>query len=120
MKDQVSLIFFLAASIIADKSVDQAIRGKHFRRIVCALQLTYEALQQKIIRKNLDEGIKCPKYLHDKIDERRTQYADMFTIYSSIKQDPNFLISWKNAMPVLEVRQWQNTGSASCIWLKFW
>ena len=111
---------FVSASITAEKSVEQRMRGKHFRRIVRALQLTYEALQQKIIQKNLDEVIKCPKYLHDKIDERRTQYADMFTIYSSIKQDPNFLISWKNAMPVLEVRQWQNIGSASCIWLKFW
>ena len=81
---------FVSASIIAAKSVDQAMRGKHFRRIVRALQLTYEALQRRIIRKSLDEGIKCPKYLHDKIDELRTQNADMLTIYSSIKQDPNF------------------------------
>ena len=29
--------------------------------------------------------------LVDKIDELRTQNADMFTIYSSIKQDPNVL-----------------------------
>ena len=29
--------------------------------------------------------------MHDKIDELRTQNADMLTIYSSIKQDPNFL-----------------------------
>ena len=35
--------------------------------------------------------MKCPEYLHDKIDELRTQNADMLTIYSSIKQDPNFL-----------------------------
>ena len=63
---------FVSASIIADKSVDQAMLEKHFRRIVRALQLTYEALQRRIIRKCLDEGIKCPKYLHDKIDELRT------------------------------------------------
>ena len=36
---------FVSASIIADKSVDQAMRGKRFKRIVRALQLTYEALQ---------------------------------------------------------------------------
>ena len=29
--------------------------------------------------------------MHDKIDELRTQNADMLTIYSSIKQDPNYL-----------------------------
>ena len=39
---------FVSASIIADKSVDQAMRGKHFRRIVRALQLTDEALQQSL------------------------------------------------------------------------
>ena len=82
---------FVSASIIADKSVDQAMCGKHFRRIVRALQLIYDALQRGIIRKSLDEGIKCPKYLHDKIDELSTQNADMLTIYSSIKQDQNFL-----------------------------
>ena len=82
---------FVSPSIIADKSVNQAMRGKHFRRIVRALQLTYEAMQRRIIRKSLDEGIKCPKYLHDKIDHLRTQNADMLTIYSSIKQEPNFL-----------------------------
>ena len=82
---------FVSASIICDKSVNQAMRGKHFRRIVRALHLTYEALQRRIIRKSLDEGIKCPKYLHDKTDELRTQNADMLTIYSSIKQDTNFL-----------------------------
>ena len=37
---------FVSAGIIADKSVDQAMRGKHFRRIVRALQLMYEALQR--------------------------------------------------------------------------
>ena len=77
---------FVSASIIANKSVDHGLGN-----IVRALQLTYEALQQRIIRKNLDEGIKCPKYLHDKIDEPHTQNADMLTISSSIKQDPNFL-----------------------------
>ena len=35
--------------------------------------------------------MKCPEHLHDKIDELRTQNADMLTIYSSIKQDLNFL-----------------------------
>ena len=82
---------FVSVSIIADKSVDQTMRGKHFRRTVRALQLTYEALQRRIIRKSLDEGIKCPKYLHDKTDELRTQNSDMLIIYSSIKQDPNYL-----------------------------
>ena len=40
--------------------------------------------------------------MHDKIDELRTQNVHMFTIYSSIKQDPNFLDFLKNPMSVLE------------------
>ena len=40
---------FVSANIIADKSVDEAMCGKHFRRIVRALQLTYESLQRRII-----------------------------------------------------------------------
>ena len=111
---------FVSASIIADKSVDQAMLWKHFRRIVRALQLTYKALQRRIIRKSLDEWIKLPKYLHESNDVPRTQNADMFTIYSSIKQDPHFLDFLEKCYARLEVRQWHNTGSASCIWLKFW
>ena len=42
---------FVSASIIADKSVDQAMRRKHFRRIGRALQLTYEALQQRVLNR---------------------------------------------------------------------
>ena len=40
---------FVSASIITDKSVDQAMRTKHFRRTVTALQLTYDALKRRII-----------------------------------------------------------------------
>ena len=36
---------FIVANIIADVAVDQAMRGKYFRRILRALQLIYEVLQ---------------------------------------------------------------------------
>ena len=48
-------------------------------------------LQTKLCNEGSFQGIKCPKYLHDKIDELRTQNADMLKIYSSIKQEPIFL-----------------------------
>ena len=35
---------FVSVGIIVDMLVDQAMRGKHFRRIVRALQLTWESL----------------------------------------------------------------------------
>ena len=85
-------------------------RGKHFRRIVRAVQLTYEALQRRIIQKSLNEGIKCLKYLKDKTDELRTQNDGMLTNYSSIKQDLNFLDFLEQcyasigSMPIAEYR----------------
>ena len=53
---------FVSAGIIADKSVDQAMHDKHFRRIVRALQLTYESLQRWIIRLSTDKGVNLPEY----------------------------------------------------------
>eukprot|EP00112_Aurelia_sp_Birch-Aquarium-sp1_P018096 Seg4270.2 transcript_id=Seg4270.2/GoldUCD/mRNA.D3Y31 product="hypothetical protein" protein_id=Seg4270.2/GoldUCD/D3Y31 len=40
----------VSADIVAEKSIDQALRGKHYRRAIRALQLTYEALQRRIIQ----------------------------------------------------------------------
>ena len=62
---------FVSADIIADKSVDQALRGKHFRRIVRALQLTYEAFQRKIIRTGMESGIKYPTHVQRQINKLR-------------------------------------------------
>ena len=53
---------FVSAGIIADKSVDQVKHGKHFRRIVRALQLTYESLQRWIIRMSTGKGVNLPEY----------------------------------------------------------
>ena len=53
----------VSASIIAEKSVDQAFRGKHYRRIVRALQLMYEALQRRIIRRGVENGLKLSEKL---------------------------------------------------------
>ena len=52
-----------SASIIADKSIDQAMCGKHFQRMVWALQLVYEALQQQIIKHAMAKNAALPKDL---------------------------------------------------------
>ena len=46
-----------AAGVIAEKSVDQALRGKHYSRACRALQLVYETLQRRILRYGLSEGV---------------------------------------------------------------
>lgn len=53
----------MSADIIAEKSIDQAFRGKHFRRIVRALQLVYESLQRNIIRNGIKEGFMLSQQL---------------------------------------------------------
>ena len=51
----------VSADIIAEKSIDQAFRAKHFRRIVRALQLVYESLQRGIIQLGIKEGLIIPE-----------------------------------------------------------
>ena len=80
---------FVSASIIADKSVDQAMRGKRFKRIVRALQLTYEALQWRIIQKSLDEGISVLSTCMTKLMSYALKMLICLQSYSSIKR-PNF------------------------------
>ena len=48
----------VCADVIAEKSVDEAFRAKHFNRIIRALQLTYEVLQRKIVRIGVQEALK--------------------------------------------------------------
>ena len=55
----------VSTDIIADKSVDQAMWGKHYRRIVQTHQLTYEALQCILIEHGLQEGIKLSHELNE-------------------------------------------------------
>ena len=61
----------MSADIIADKSVDQAFRGKHYRRIVRALQLVYEALQRNIIRNGMREGLTLSEDVLELLDKVR-------------------------------------------------
>ena len=99
---------FVSAGIIADKPVDQAIRGKHFRRIVRALQLACEPLQRRIIRMSIDKGVNLSEYLQEKITSIRAKSTDIDNIYASIIQDTNFdifLEEWHaniEKTPVLE------------------
>ena len=68
---------FVSAGIIADKSVYQAMRGRHFRRIARAPQLTYESVQCRIIGKSINKGVNLPEYLHEKITSIRAKSTDI-------------------------------------------
>ena len=55
----------VSAGIIADKSVDKAMRGKHFRRTVRAFQLLYEAWNRR--RSNIIRRIKESTFSKDEL-----------------------------------------------------
>ena len=54
LRDQESQMWLVAAGVIADGSVDQALRGKHFKCGIRYLQLFYENLLQHALGKQLD------------------------------------------------------------------
>ena len=66
----------VSADIIADKSVDSALRGKHYRRIVRALQSVYEALQRRIIRNGYANGLTLSKQINNCLETIRNHNAD--------------------------------------------
>ena len=53
----------VSTDIIAEKSIEQAFRAKHYNQILGALQLTYEALQQRIVPIAV-EGLKISDEVH--------------------------------------------------------
>ena len=67
----------VSTSIIADKSIDQVMRGKHFRRIVRILQLVYEALLRQIIRHAMAKNITLPKDLKLQLDTLKYGNGDL-------------------------------------------
>lgn len=52
-------------NIITDKSVDQALQGKHYKRAVRALQLVYEVLQRRIVKVGLENGLSISKEIQE-------------------------------------------------------
>ncbi len=61
----------VAAEIISEGSVDQALRGKHYNRSVRCLTLMYEALLRRIIRRGFNDGIAISPELSTKLEALR-------------------------------------------------
>ena len=60
----------MSADIIAEKSVDQTC-DKHYRRIVRALQLVYEALPRNVIRNGMSVGLTLSEDVLELLDKVR-------------------------------------------------
>ena len=57
----------VAADIISEGSVDQALRGKHYNRSIRCLTLMYEVLMRRIIRQGFSKGLELSSELKDKL-----------------------------------------------------
>lgn len=62
----------VAADIISEGSVDQALRGKHYNRGIRCLSLMYEVLIRRIIFRGVSEGLKLSSELKSKLEVLRS------------------------------------------------
>ena len=62
----------VAADIISEGSVDQALRGKHYKRSIRCLTLMYEVLVRRIIRQEFTEGLQLASELKSKLQRLRS------------------------------------------------
>ena len=108
----------VSADIIADKSVDQAFRGKHYRRIVRALQLVYEALQRNI-RNGMREGLTLSEDVLELLDKVRNTsectIEQLIGYVNSLKENVEFKKFMCDAYKIIEG---YNSPMAS-YWLSF-
>ena len=61
----------VAADIISEGSVDQALLGKHYNRSIRCLTLMYEVLMRRIIRQGFNKGLELSSELKDKLEVLR-------------------------------------------------
>ena len=62
----------VAADIISDGSVDQALRGKHYNRGIRCLSLMYEVLIRRIIFRGVSEGLNLSSELKSRLEVLRS------------------------------------------------
>ena len=80
----------VAAGVIADGSVDQALRGKHFKRGVRGLRLFYETLMYRVLDKRL-EGIPLSEEVKGSLAKLRVQndLQELAEAYSELESNAN-------------------------------
>ena len=74
----------VAADVIAEGSVDQSKRGKHYKRGIRCLRLMYETLCRRIIQKGFQDGMSLPAHVH----ASTCTPEDMVEIYSIVGVRP--------------------------------
>ena len=95
----------VSAGIIADKSVDKAMRAKHFRRIVRAFQLLYEALQ-RIIRRGIEGGVILSEEIKSLVRKLKNPLVfskdELRKSVNDVKENEEFNVFIKDVYSVVE------------------
>ena len=65
----------VAAEVIAEGSVDHALKGKHYKRGVRCCRLMYEVLVRRVIQQELNEGLSLSAELKEKLEKLRKPTA---------------------------------------------
>ena len=75
----------VAADVISDGSVGQALCGKHYKIGMRCLKLMYETLLQRLIRHCQNDGIVLPDYLKLKLSDNSV--AEIINTSADIEND---------------------------------
>lgn len=85
----------VAAGVIAEGSVDQALRGKHYKRSIRCLRLMYETLVQRLIKKGLQDGMLLSEHSQNQLAKLRNPCSqtseELQDIYTEVESDPELL-----------------------------
>ena len=106
----------VAANVIAEGLVDQAMGGKHYKRGIRCLRLMYETLCRRIIQTGFQDGMALPAHVHVQLatlrDPSTCTPEDMVEIYSMLESDPDLWHLLTRSLIVLRSRkvQWPCTG----------
>ena len=82
----------VAADVIAEGSVEQALKGKHYKRGICCLKLVYGLLTRKSIQNGFENGLSISPDLQAKLQVLRTPGEhtkdELCDAYRSLQANP--------------------------------
>ena len=109
----------VAADEIAKGSVEQALKGKHYKRGVRCLKLVYELLTRKIIQNGFENGLSISPDLQAKLQVLRTlgenTKDELCDAYRSLQANPEISRFVEAAFSMVE----QTESSMTTYWLSF-
>jgi len=84
----------VTAGVIAEGSVDQALRGKHYKRSIRCLRLMYEALIRRLIQHSIQHGASVPEEIRHQLIVMRDPSStsqERQNSYAQLESNPNII-----------------------------